>query len=56
MSDIAYGSGTVTITLFQGHDPAAGDVACIDIAMLASTTLTLDQPLGDRQLVDGTDG
>jgi hypothetical protein len=51
--DVAYGTDTITITLFEGSDPSANDVACIDIAMLASTTVHLDQPLGDRQIVDG---
>lgn len=51
--DVAYGTDTVTITLFQGSDPSSRDVACIDIAMLASTTVKLDQPLGDRKIIDG---
>ena len=51
--DVAYGADTVTITLYEGSDPTARDVACIDIAMLASTTVKLDQPLGDRKIVDG---
>jgi hypothetical protein len=50
---IAYGADTVTITLFEGHDPSAGDVACIDIAMLKRVVITLDQPLGGRAIVDG---
>ena len=29
-----YGTDAVTVTLFQGSDPTAKDVACIDIAML----------------------
>jgi len=52
--DVTYGADTVTIALFEGSDPGAKDVACIDIAMLASTTVRLDQPLGGRQIVDGT--
>jgi hypothetical protein len=51
--DVAYATDTVTITLFEGHDPNAGNVGCIDIAMLASTTVTLDQPLAGRKIVDG---
>lgn len=54
--DVAYGADAITITLFQGHDGDAGDVACIDIAMLASTTITLDQPLAGRTIADGADG
>lgn len=51
--DVTYGTDTITITVFEGSDPDAKDVACIDIAMLASTTVRLDQPLGGRQIVDG---
>ena len=43
----------VTITLYEGHDPDAGDVACIEIAVLKSVTITLDHPLGGRAIVDG---
>ena len=50
---IAYGTDTVTFTLFQGSDPTAGQVACPDIAVLKQTTITLDQPLAGRTIVDG---
>ncbi len=43
----------VTITLYEGHDPDAGDVACIEIAVLKSVTITLDHPLDGRAIVDG---
>ena len=43
----------VTITLYEGHDPDAGDVACIEIAVLKSVTITLDHPLDGRGIVDG---
>jgi hypothetical protein len=51
--DVAYGSDTVTITLFQGSDPNAGLVACPDIAVLKQVTVTLDQDLAGRRIVDG---
>jgi hypothetical protein len=53
--DVAYGVDTVTITLYEGSDPSSGRVACIDIAQYKATTVTLDQPLDGRTLVDGTD-
>jgi hypothetical protein len=43
----------VTITLYEGHDPDAGDVACIEIAVLKSVTITLEHPLEGRSIVDG---
>ena len=47
------GDAAVTITLYEGHDPDAGDVACIEIAVLKSVTITLDHPLDGRDIVDG---
>jgi hypothetical protein len=51
--DVAYGAATVTITLFEGHDAAAGEVACIDIGVFKRVVITLDEPLGGRMIVDG---
>jgi hypothetical protein len=51
--DVSYTDDAVTVTLFQGSDPDAGDVACIEIAMLKQVTITLDQPLAGRTIVDG---
>jgi hypothetical protein len=51
--DVAYGSDTVTITLFEGSDPSAGMVACADIAMLKQVTVSLEQDLAGRRIVDG---
>jgi hypothetical protein len=51
--DVRYDSRTVTITLFEGRDPNAGDVACIEIAVQKRVVVRLDEPLGDRRIVDG---
>ena len=51
--DVDTGSNAITITLFEGHDTNAGDVACIDIALLKKVVVQLDEPLGDRSIVDG---
>jgi hypothetical protein len=51
--DVDEGPDTVTITLFEGHDTSAGDVACIDIALLKKVVVPLDAPVGDRRIVDG---
>ena len=50
--DVDYGRD-VTITLYEGHDPSAGDVACIEIGVLKSVTIALDEPLNGRTIVDG---
>ena len=51
--DIQYGASTVTITLFEGHDPNAGDVACIEIAVYKRVVVQLDEPVDGRSIVDG---
>jgi hypothetical protein len=51
--DVAYAADAVTITLFEGHDPNAGDVACNDIGVFKRVVITLDQTLAGRTLVDG---
>lgn len=51
--DVEHAPEAVTITLFEGHAPDAGDVACIEIAQLKSVRILLDRPLNDRELVDG---
>jgi hypothetical protein len=43
----------VTITLYEGSDPNAGDVACIELAVKKATEIQLDEPLGDRRVKDG---
>ncbi|MEA2447129.1 MAG: hypothetical protein QOK47_766 [Actinomycetota bacterium] len=53
--DVEYGAKTVTITLWEGHDPAHEDEACIEIALLKGTMVKLSEPLGDRQIVDGAE-
>jgi hypothetical protein len=51
--DVDAGPSAITITLFEGHDTSAGDVACIDIALLKKVVVQLDEPVGDRSIVDG---
>jgi hypothetical protein len=51
--DVSYGPDAVTVTLFQGSDPTAGLVACPEIAVLKQVTVTLDQDLAGRRIIDG---
>ena len=51
--DVRYGADEVTITLHEGHDPNAGDVACIEIGVFKQVIVQLDEPLGGRAIVDG---
>jgi len=50
---VRYGTDAVTITLYEGHDPSAGDVACIEIGVFKRVIVQLDEPLGGRSIVDG---
>jgi hypothetical protein len=54
--DVEYGREHVAVTLFEGHDPGAGDVACIEIAELKRVRVELAEPLGGRRVVDGAAG
>jgi len=51
--DLAYGTDAVTVTLYQGSDPSAGQVACPEIAVQKQTTVVLDEPLAGRSILDG---
>lgn len=51
--DVEESDDTVTITLYEGHDPQAGDVACIELAAKKVVIIDLDAPLGDRTVEDG---
>jgi hypothetical protein len=53
--DVTYGTSAVTITLYEGHEPDAGRVACPAIAMFKQTTVDLTEPVGGRDVKDGTD-
>ena len=45
---------TITITLRSGSDPAQPDAMCIQIAKYKAVDVTLDEPVGDRKIVDGS--
>lgn len=51
---VQFSASTVTVTLYQGHDPGSKGVACIDIGIFASVTVVLDQPLAGRKIADGS--
>jgi hypothetical protein len=44
---------TVVVTLYAGSDPAAPNVACIEIAISLAVDVRLSAPLGDRPVLDG---
>jgi len=44
----------VTVTIPRTPAKSTGDTACIDIALTDSVDITLDSPLGDRDVLDGS--
>jgi hypothetical protein len=44
----------VLISVFTGRRPGAE--VCIEIAELQAVRVTLDEPVGDRKIVDGNAG
>jgi hypothetical protein len=46
----------VTVTVVTGSRPDVAGRACIEIAELVVTVVTLDAPLGERTLIDGSAG
>ena len=46
----------VTVTIPRTAATSDGDTACIDIALVDSVDITLDAPLGDRLVRDGSRG
>lgn len=51
--DVDYSPTKIIVTLYEGHDPEAGDVACIEIALLKAVVVRLDEPVDERKIVDG---
>ena len=49
--DVNYGASAITVTVYEGTVPGA-DV-CAEIAMFASTTITLNQAVAGRTIIDG---
>ncbi len=51
--DVRYGSREITLTLYEGHDPAEPDTACIEVAVQRVVEVRLDEPVQGRKIVDG---
>jgi len=49
--DVRYHKDEIVITLSEGRRPGAE--VCIDIALLKSVTVSLDEPIDGRAIVDG---
>ena len=55
-TSISYGAKAITISLFAGSDPSAGQVACAALARATAVDVTLNQDPAGRTFVDGDTG
>ena len=52
---VDYGDEAVTVTVLEGTVPSDEPQACIEIAQVKRTTITLDEELGPRSILDGAE-
>ena len=52
---VDYADDTVTLTVLEGNVPSEEEQACIELAQYKSTTITLDEEVGPRSILDGAD-
>jgi hypothetical protein len=52
--DVDETADSVTVSLFGGSHPSEPDAVCIELAQQYEVLVPLDEPLGDRVLVDRT--
>ena len=51
--EVEYEAKRIVVTLFVGRVPTAE--ACIEVAVLKSTRVALEEPVGGRKIVDGAE-
>lgn len=54
--EVVEAAESVTITLYEGSDPAEPDAVCIEIAVWKEVLVELGAPLAGREVVDGGAG
>lgn len=52
--EVEYGTKTIGLTLFVGHEKTKEDVACIELAVYNFVDVTLDEPIDGRKIVDAS--
>jgi hypothetical protein len=53
--DVDYRPGEIVITLWEGNDPSAREMACIMIAQYKAVDVNLAEPINGRKFVDGAE-
>lgn len=54
--DIHYADDVVTVTVWEGLNPDAAAMTCIAMAEQKQATVSLEEDIGQRTLVDGAEG
>ncbi len=54
--EVDYSDDAVTLTVLEGSVPADEPQACIELAQYKSTSVTLDEEIGPRSILDGAEG
>jgi hypothetical protein len=50
--DVRYGRRNLRVTIYEGRNPEAE--VCVELAVRKVVRVTLDEPIGDRAVVDGS--
>lgn len=53
--EVTYGDDAVTFTVLEGSEPADEPQACVELAQYTSTSVTLDEEIGPRSILDGAE-
>lgn len=53
--DVDYRADSIVVTLWEGNDPAAREMACIMIAQYKAVDVNLAEPVNGRKFVDGAE-
>lgn len=53
--EVEYSDDAVTLTVLEGSEPSDEEQACIELAQYKSTSITLDEEIGPRSIVDGAE-
>ncbi len=53
--EVDYSDDAVTLTVLEGSVPSDEEQACIELAQYKSTSITLDEEIGPRSIVDGAE-
>lgn len=53
--EVEHSDDAVTVTVLEGSEPSDEEQVCIELAQYKSTSITLDEEIGPRSIVDGAE-